>query len=265
MAEERVHHVRPHGARERRLRVACLERERVLEQPALKRQVQPRAELWPLRCVDVEVHQPRDQHAARRRLDAGGPGPQQRAAGLAVRRLDRGDQAAVVDGDDRVLDDLQVIRGGGLHEPGGDDERHVRTMARCIPRARQRRGSCPRNAPGRVAPPTAPHRSRRLDVRSPRDAHPARRRERGRPDPDHHHHPAAAFPRRADSRGRLGRRHDGDPAPPGPRLRHPARGTRRRCRRCRRRFERAGLRRPARPRDRVLRGRRQAAAQAPRR
>ena len=58
----------------------------------------------------------------------GSPRPQQRAAGLAARSLDRGDQPLVIDGDDRVLDHLQVIRGGGLHQPGGDDERHGEMM-----------------------------------------------------------------------------------------------------------------------------------------
>ena len=135
VAEQRGHHVRPHRARERLVRVAGLERERVLEQPPLERQVQPRAQLRPLRGMDVQVDQPRDQHAARWGRDRAAADRRQRAAGLAARRLDRGDQAPVIDGDDGVLDDLQAIRGGRLHQPGGDNERHGEMMARAIPPA----------------------------------------------------------------------------------------------------------------------------------
>ena len=67
--QQAAHEIGPHRGGEHGVGVAGLERERVLEQPALERQVEARAELRPLRRVHVQVDEPGQQALARRQLD----------------------------------------------------------------------------------------------------------------------------------------------------------------------------------------------------
>ena len=71
VAQQRRHEIGPHRRGERRVGVAGLQRERVVEQPLLQRQVEARAQLRPLRGVDVQVDQARQQHLGRAELDDG--------------------------------------------------------------------------------------------------------------------------------------------------------------------------------------------------